>query len=188
MEEQLEVVNENGEVIDLKPRSVVHQEGLLHREIHVWFMTPNREIIFQHRAKDKETYPDKLDATVGGHVEPGDSYEGTALKESKEDTGVDLDPSKLKLVGTMRKRAVDEATGLTNNVISAEYAYLFEGNIDDLQVEEGKAIGFEVWRTDVLPILSETERERFIALFLSEEFLSLFKRGQEMLDIKNTPI
>jgi len=68
----LEIVNENDEVIGLENRTKIHTEGLLHREIHVWFITPNGEIVFQHRAKDKDTYPDKLDATVGGHVEPND--------------------------------------------------------------------------------------------------------------------
>src|SRR5665648_133311 len=57
-DEMLEVVNENDVVIDLKSRKEVHQKGLSHREIHIWFMTPAREIIFQHRAKDKDTYPD----------------------------------------------------------------------------------------------------------------------------------
>lgn len=62
-----------------KPRENIHNQGLLHREIHVWFYTPKGEIIFQHRAKDKDTYPDLLDATVGGHVEINSDYENTAL-------------------------------------------------------------------------------------------------------------
>ena len=64
--EMLEVVNEQDIVIGLESRSMIHQKGLLHREIHIWFITPEGEIIFQHRAKTKDTYPDKLDATVGG--------------------------------------------------------------------------------------------------------------------------
>lgn len=105
-EEKLEVINENDEVIGLESRKVIHQKGLLHREIHILFMTPNREIIFQHRAKDKDTYPDKLDATVGGHVEPGISYEDTAIKECKEETGVDINPSKLKLIKKIHKKVL----------------------------------------------------------------------------------
>ncbi len=34
-EEQLEIINENDEVIGLESRKVVHQKGLLHREIHI---------------------------------------------------------------------------------------------------------------------------------------------------------
>ena len=60
----LEVINENDNVVGFETRAKIHQDGLLHREIYIWFFTPNGEIIFQHRAKDKDTYPDKLDATV----------------------------------------------------------------------------------------------------------------------------
>lgn len=183
-EEQLEIVNENDEVIGLESRRVIHQKGLLHREIHIWFMTPNREIVFQHRAKDKDTYPDKLDATVGGHVDPGMSYDETALKEGKEETGIDLDPLKLKVVKKMRKQSFDEATKLTNNTIRMQYVYLFEGKSEDLKVEDGKAIGFEVWKIDSLPTLSKDEQNKFIPMILSQEFLDLFDEGQKLLDLK----
>ena len=183
-EEQLEIVNTNDEVIGLESRKTIHQKGLLHREIHIWFMTPAREIIFQHRAKDKDTYPDKLDATVGGHVELGMSYEATALKEGEEETGIRLDPSKLKLVKKMGKESFDEATGLTNNTIRSQYVYLFDGNIDDLQIEDCKAIGFEAWKIDSLPTLSNEDKNRFIPMILSKEFLDLFEDGQKLLGLK----
>lgn len=84
MENILDIVDENDQIIGQATRDKIHRQGLLHREIHVYFITPQQEIIFQHRAKDKETFPDLLDATVGGHVEIGDSYELTAIKETEE--------------------------------------------------------------------------------------------------------
>lgn len=183
-EEQLEIVNENDEVIGLESRKTIHEKGLLHREIHIWFMTPNREIVFQHRAKDKDTYPNKLDATVGGHVDPGMSYDKTAIKEGKEETGIDLDLSKLKVIKKMRKQSFDETTKLTNNTIRTQYVYLFNGNIDNLQVEDGKAIGFEAWKIDSLSTLSKEDQNKFIPMILSQEFLDLFEEGQKLLGLK----
>ena len=182
--ELLEVVNEQDEFVGLETRKKIHQDGLLHREIHIWFMTPDRKIIFQHRAKDKDTYPDKLDATVGGHVDPGMSYDETAKKEALEETGITLKPENLKLVRKMFKKSFDEATGLTNNTIRSQYVYLFEGNISDLHVEDGKAIGFEDWEIDSLSNLSESDKEKFIPLILSKEFIDLFEEGQEILKLK----
>ena len=72
---RLNIVNEEGEIVGVETREDIHNQGLLHRECHVWFYTPAGEIIFQHRAKDKDTYPDLLDATVGGHVEIGSDYD-----------------------------------------------------------------------------------------------------------------
>jgi isopentenyldiphosphate isomerase len=37
--EMLEIVDENDNVIGLETREKVHREGLLHREIHIWFVT-----------------------------------------------------------------------------------------------------------------------------------------------------
>lgn len=88
MAEYLNIVNENDEIIGQETRENIHKQGLLHHEVHVHFITPNKEIIFQHRAKDKDFYPDLLDATVGGHVEIGDTYEKTAIKETREETGL----------------------------------------------------------------------------------------------------
>ncbi len=182
-QELLEVVDENDNVVGLETRAKIHQDGLLHREIHIWFFTPNGEIIFQHRAKDKDTYPDKLDATVGGHVEPGMSYEETAVKECKEETGIDIDLEKLVLVKKMRNTSFDEATGLTNNTIRDQYAYLYEQALDELQVEDGKALGFETWSVDALPHLSGSDKNRFIPLILEEDMRDIFNQARKILNV-----
>jgi isopentenyldiphosphate isomerase len=179
--EMLEVIDENDNVVGLETREKIHKDGLLHREIHIWFLTPNAEIIFQHRAKDKDTYPDKLDATVGGHVEPKMSYEETAVKECKEETGINIDLEKLVFLRKMRKKSFDEATGLTNNTIRSQYAYLYDGLISDLQVEDGKAEGFEAWKIDDLSHLSETDKNKFIPLILREDMLDIFNKAREIL-------
>ncbi|MEI7810289.1 MAG: NUDIX domain-containing protein [bacterium] len=181
LEQKLEVVDENDNVLGIESRSKIHKEGLLHREIHVFFITPLGEIIFQHRSKDKDTYPDKLDATVGGHVEPGMSYEETAIKECKEETGIDLDSKKLVFLIKMKRKSFDQVTGKINNTIRAQYVYLYDGLISDLQIEDGKSEGFEAWKIDDLFNLSEDDRNKFIGLILSEEMLGLFKKAKEIL-------
>lgn len=179
--EMLEVVDDNDIVVGLETREKIHKDGLLHREIHIWFITPNGEIVFQHRAKNKDTYPDKLDATVGGHVEPNMSYEETAVKECKEETGIDIDLGKLIFLTKMKKKSFDETTGKINNTIRAQYAYLYEGSISDLQVEEGKAEGFETWKIESLSHLSENDKSKFIGLVLKEDMLDIFNRAKEIL-------
>ena len=169
----------------LKTREKIHKEGLLHREIHIWFLTPKAEIVFQHRAKDKDTYPDKLDATVGGHVEPKMSYEETAVKECKEETGIDIDLEKLVFLRKMRKKSFDEATGLTNNTIRSQYAYLYDGSISDLEIEDGKAEGFEAWKIDDLSHLSETDKNKFIPLILQQDMLDVFLKQGRFLKYEN---
>jgi isopentenyldiphosphate isomerase len=179
--EMLEVIDENDKVIGLETRAKIHKKGLLHREINIWFLTPGGEIIFQHRAKNKETYPDLLDATVGGHVEPNMTYEETAIKECKEETGLDIDINKLVFLTKMKKKSFDKVTGLTNNTIRSQYAYFYDGLIKDLRVEEDNGEGFEAWKIDDLHHLSEADKGKFISLILSEDMLALFNKAKSVL-------
>ena len=179
--QMLEVVDDNDNVIGLETRKKVHEKGLLHREIHIWFITPSGEAIFQHRAKDKDTYPDKLDATVGGHVEPGMSYEETAVKECEEETGVKIDLSKLILIKKMNRKSFDKDSGLINNAMRSQYAYPYNGLIDSLKIEEGKSEGFEAWKIDDLHNLSNTDKSKFIPHILSSETISVLNKAKELL-------
>lgn len=180
-EDVLEVVDDNDNVIGLESRKVVHEKGLLHREVHVLFYTPKGEIIFQHRAKDKDTYPDLLDATVGGHVEVGDSYIDTAIKETKEETGLTIKPEDLHFLVKLKMKHVDPVTGKTNNAFKYEFAYKFTGKISDLQVEEGKAVGFESCPIDSLFNMNESDKKKFLPAIFLPEFLNMFKMIKDLI-------
>jgi len=140
----------------------MHKKGLLHREIHVWFYTPKGEIVFQKRASDKDTFPGLLDATVGGHVEIGDSYIKTAIKETQEETGIKLKENDFEFLRMMRRRHVDKVTDKVNDCIGAVYVYKFEGDLKDLQVEEGAATGFETWPVDKILSLTDEEKKKLL--------------------------
>lgn len=172
----LDIVDEQGNIIRQDTRENVHSKGLLHREIHVWFHTPREEIVFQHRGKDKDTYPDLLDATVGGHVEIGSSFEDTAIEETLEETGIKITKEDLKLIEYSRKKSYDQVDGKTNNVIRAIFFYKFLGERSDLRVEGKEAYGFEFWSLDKLLDISGVEKKRFISDFLDAESLALFRR------------
>lgn len=166
MKETLNIVNENDEIIGEETRENIHKNGLLHREIHVYFITPNKEIVFQHRAKDKDTYPDLLDATVGGHVEIGDSYEKTAIKEAEEETGISINASDLIFLSKTKRRSEDKVTGKINHAIGQSYIYIFKGNSNDLKIETGKSLGFELWSIEKLLAIDEINSKKFIPYIL----------------------
>lgn len=178
---RLNIVDEDGNVIGVETRENIHANGLLHREIHVWFYTPKGEIIFQHRAKDKDTYPDLLDATVGGHVEIGSDYINTALQEVFEETGVVLQESDLFLIKTDRIDSFDEQTKKRNNVLRAIFTYRYAGEISELKTEEGKAIGFEAWPISALFELADADKKRFIPTVFEDQNLESFRKIQEMI-------
>jgi len=166
MKEILNVVDNDDKIIGEKTREEIHQEGLLHREIHVYFVTPQKELIFQHRAKDKDTYPNLLDATVGGHVEIGDSYEKTAIKEAWEETGVNINVADLIILNKTKRSSEDKTTGKINNAIRQSYIYIFKGCLNDLKIETGKSLGFEIWPIEKLLAIDDGDSKKFIPYIL----------------------
>jgi len=167
MSDMLNVVNDKDEIIGVASREEIHRQGLCHREVHVIFITPASDIIFQHRAKDKDTYPDLLDATVGGHVEIGQTYEETAIKETEEETGLQLKIDDLIFIGKVKRESKDELTGKTNNVFNCRYLYVFTGATSDLKIEVGAGIGFEAWSLDEILKISPESRKKFIPYVLN---------------------
>jgi len=177
----LNVIDQEGNIVREATREEIHKNGLLHAEVHVLFYTPDRKVIFQHRAKDKDTYPDLLDATVGGHVEPGDTYEETALKEAGEEVGISVDPKSLIPLRTVITKSYDEVTGTINHPRLSIYAYRYEGALEDLRIEEGKAIGFEAWSIDKLFALTIDEQKKFIPLLIGDIYIDIYKQIQDLI-------
>jgi len=159
---KLNIVDENDNVIGEEERKVIHEKGLLHREVRVWFVTPNNEIIFQHRSKSKDTLPNLLDISVAGHVEIGDSYEEAAVREVEEETGVKIKESDLKLIGKIRRDSEDKTTETNNSIFEKMFIFIYKGDVNDLKIEEGEAIGFKVFTIEKLLNMSETDQAKFI--------------------------
>lgn len=89
-EDIFDVVNERDEVIDRKPRSVVHRLGLLHRAVHVLVFNSRGEIFLQKRSMKKDRQPGLWDSSASGHVDSGEDYDTTAVREMREEIGLTL--------------------------------------------------------------------------------------------------
>jgi isopentenyl-diphosphate delta-isomerase type 1 len=89
-EEIFDIVNERDEVIGHKPRSEVHAQGLLHRAVHVLVFNSRGEIFLQKRAMKKDRQPGVWDSSCSGHVDSGEDYDETALRELGEELGLRL--------------------------------------------------------------------------------------------------
>jgi len=88
-EEQVEVVNEKGEVIGLAPRAEVHSNpSLMHRVVHVLVFDPGGRLLLQKRSLTKDVAPGKWDTSVGGHVGIGEALALAAARETEEELGI----------------------------------------------------------------------------------------------------
>jgi isopentenyl-diphosphate delta-isomerase type 1 len=96
-EDIFDIVDERDEVIDRKPRSEVHARGLRHRAVHVLVFNSRGEVFLQKRSMKKDRQPGVWDSSCSGHVDSGEVYDQTAVRELREEIGLRLDAAPQKL-------------------------------------------------------------------------------------------
>ena len=72
-------------------------DGCYHLVVHVWIRTPDGRFLVSQRAADRKSNP-LMWETTGGSVLKGETSLEGALRETKEELGIDLDPSRGRLV------------------------------------------------------------------------------------------
>ena len=89
MDELIDILDDQGNLTGRNClKSIAHIEGLNHATVHIWFYTPEGNILLQQRAATKKIYPLLWDVSVAGHVNAGESLLAAAIREVKEEIGL----------------------------------------------------------------------------------------------------
>ena len=95
-EELFDVVDAQDRVLRPEARTVVHQNGLLHRAIHIFVFNSKGELYLQRRSMSKDSAPGKWVSSCSGHVDSGEDYDAAAYRELGEEIGlydpIDMEP------------------------------------------------------------------------------------------------
>src|SRR5690606_30331142 len=75
------------------------QKGFYHHTAHIWLHTKKGEILLSQRSKLKTIYPLMWDVSVAGHVDAGESIINGALREIREEIGLNLLETDLNKIG-----------------------------------------------------------------------------------------
>jgi len=96
--ELFDVVDENNRVTGKSSRHEVHTQRLRHRAVHVFVFNKKGELFLQKRSRWKDAHPLKWDSSASGHLNSGEGYDETAVREVVEELGVHAD---VGLIGTV---------------------------------------------------------------------------------------
>jgi len=118
MEEMLDILNSDGTLTgEIISKKDAHKNGVWHRAAHVWFFNNNNEILLQKRANHIESHPGKYDISAAGHLTAGDTFIKGALREVKEELGIELEEKDLVKIGELH----NESTQHEGKYINKEY-------------------------------------------------------------------
>ena len=82
-------------------------DNCFHLVVHVWIKNSNGEYLISQRAADRPTFP-LLWECVGGSVLKGETSLQGALREVKEEVGLDLDARTGKVIFTKTRKTVGQ--------------------------------------------------------------------------------
>lgn len=83
------LVDENDQPIGSASLDEAHFNGLMHRIVVVIVEDDAGQILLQKRGLQVATHPEMWDASAAGHVDEGESYEQAALRELREEIGIE---------------------------------------------------------------------------------------------------
>ncbi len=151
--EYLDIVDENNNLIGKKEeRNIIHEKGIWHREVAVWIINEEGEILLQKRSANKIQEPNKW-AICAGHVDAGENVETAVLRELEEELGFKAKIEDLDFISIEKISNV-----VSNNLINNNFTYMYITKTDT-RLEEYKIQYSEL---SELKYISFKELERIV--------------------------
>ncbi len=88
--EMVDIVDEDDNVIGQASREEKIEKGLLSRNVAI-FLHDGTHLLIAKRAASKSSFPNRLDAAVCGMAMAGETHEEAALRELKEELGIECE-------------------------------------------------------------------------------------------------
>jgi isopentenyldiphosphate isomerase len=144
--EPWQVYAENGEpVVGYGETRDGFTDDLIMGSSHVWLWRRNSgkvEILLQRRALTKKTWPGYYDISAAGHIDISETPLKSAVRETREELGLTVDPEKLIYIFSLR-------TPLVPNEI--DHVYLHEVGVDFMpSFDDGEVDAIEWLTIDTL--------------------------------------
>ncbi len=92
-DEPVEVLADDGSVVEVVPRRRMRAENLRHRAVYLLVTGTDGRLLLHRRSDAKDLWPGRWDLAAGGVVAAGESWDDAARRELAEELGVvDAEP------------------------------------------------------------------------------------------------
>ncbi len=132
-------------------KSEAHREGWYHPTVHIWFYTSGGRILLQKRASSKETFPNLWDVSVAGHIHAGEAPLEAAVREIREELGLEVRDEQLEFIGQFKGEHVHPG-GIVDREFHLTYLSRLEVPADSLKPDVQEVSGLQL-----LPLLRFAE-------------------------------
>ncbi len=140
-------------------------ENLYHLVVHVWIRNNKGEYLISQRSANRPTFPLMWEC-VGGSVLKGESSIQGAIREAKEEVGVDLSPDNGKIVFSKARKIID---GKRFNDIVDVWLFQYDGDVilNNATTDEVEQI---VWmnKSQILELFEQNKLVDTLKYFFTE--------------------
>ena len=147
--EFFDILNESGQITNkIKERSLCHREGTFHKVVHTWIVRPNEydtfDILLQKRSMTKDSNPGCYDISSAGHIMAGNEVLPSAIRELKEELGIQAELSDLEFMFWCESNIQEEFYGQPFLDHELAGVYVYKKPVDEttlnLQKEEVESV------------------------------------------------
>ena len=130
-------------------KSEAHKKGWYHATIHVWFYTDDKKVLLQKRASVKKVFPNLWDVSVAGHIGVGEQIEMAAIREVKEEIGIDISTTDLIKIG-LRKDEIVHLNGILDNEFKHIFMCKLTTSVSQLTMQKGEVDDLQLFDINIL--------------------------------------
>lgn len=98
-QELLDVIDDEGNVIGISTRGIIHRCGLRHRAVHILVYDDKDNFLLQTRGLGADRKPGRLDITAAGHVKSGElDFKESIRRELIEEVGFECINNRIEFI------------------------------------------------------------------------------------------
>lgn len=135
-EELLDILDENRNVIDVKPRDYVHEHELFHNALHVYVLNSKNEVLIQKRSENVSYWKGLWHpCAAGGHFTTSEAPLEGAVKETSEEIGINLPEGEFTKILEYEDKTYMKELGKYHHCLLYVYYIKVDLRIDQIKID-----------------------------------------------------